>query len=89
MNVLLLLGNLFLISSCVIPAPTSKVATGEDLPIMRIYHSRCGACHVPVKPGTRTGDELTRALAKHRKRVRLTERQWDELTFTLAAPSRT
>ena len=78
--------TLLLPISCANPAPAGKVAGRVELPIMHIYHSRCGACHVPVEPGTRTSAELQLALAKHRKRVRLTELQWAELTKALAAP---
>ncbi len=80
-----LIACLLLPISCANPAPTGKVAGQVELPIMHIYHSRCGACHVPVEPGTRTSAELELALAKHRKRVRLTELQWAELTKALAA----
>jgi predicted nucleic acid-binding Zn ribbon protein len=79
------IASLILTSACTTPALPSQVASRENTPIMRVYHSRCGACHEPVKPGTRTSDELTQALAKHRKRVRLTEQQWADLTFALAA----
>lgn len=49
------------------------------------WRSKCGTCHVPVEPGTRTEAQLRTALARHRKRVRLTEPQWEELIAFLAA----
>jgi hypothetical protein len=49
------------------------------------WRSKCGTCHVPVEPGTRSEAQLRTALARHRKRVRLTEPEWEDLTMFLAA----
>jgi len=53
-------------------------------PIAAIHRARCGQCHVRVEPGTRTREKLTSALEKHRKRVHLSERDWDALVAYLA-----
>jgi hypothetical protein len=78
------LACLLLPISCAGSSPPASAANREQALIMNIYQSRCGACHEPVQPGTRSSDALNLALARHRKRVRLTERQWSELVRFLA-----
>ena len=58
------------------PAPASAIA--------RVHKSRCGACHVRVEPGERTRAELEVALARHHKRVHLTDEQWQAMIDYLA-----
>jgi hypothetical protein len=38
-----------------------------------------------VEPGQRTRDELENALQRHRRRVHLTENEWDEMIDYLSA----
>ena len=52
--------------------------------IARIHRARCGSCHVRVEPGERTRAQLEDALARHRKRVHLSEERWAELIDYLA-----
>jgi len=54
-------------------------------PIASVWRSRCGACHVRVEPRTHSREQLEKALARHRKRVRLREDQWQELVTFLAS----
>ena len=69
-------------------APTQEHPDSADSTsiVMAIYAAHCGACHEPVAPKSRTRVELSRALTKHRRRVRMTEKQWGELVTALAAP---
>src|SRR5580704_9210519 len=63
---------------------TPGVAPGDER-IARVHQSRCGACHVPIEPGERTRPELDAALARHRRRVRLTQGEWARMIDYLAA----
>jgi hypothetical protein len=55
--------------------------------IALVHRARCGQCHIRVEPGQRTREALTTALARHRKRVPLSEDQWSALIDYLAAPA--
>jgi hypothetical protein len=63
---------------------TPTVAPGFEH-IARVHQSRCGACHTPVEPGQRSRAELASALARHGKRVRLTQGEWAQMIDYLAA----
>ena len=63
-------------------------AHADDTHIVAIYRHRCGACHRPVVPGSEPLDKLHTALIAHRKRTRLTEREWSGIeTFLSAGPA--
>jgi hypothetical protein len=47
--------------------------------IARVHKSRCGSCHMRVEPGERTRAQLEDALARHHKRVHLTDEQWAQM----------
>lgn len=51
-----------------------------------IWSVKCGSCHVPVDPGTRTRAALEAALGRHRDRLTLPEEDWRELVELLAPP---
>jgi cytochrome c5 len=76
------------------PGPASSpgsagpdAAQADDAHIVTIYRHRCGACHRPVAPGSEPRDKLHAALVAHRKRTRLTEREWTGIeAFLSAAP---
>ena len=60
-------------------------ALGPDAPpIARVWESKCGACHTPVEPGTRTRTYLDDALARHKVRLSLSDGEWDEMKDFLA-----
>jgi hypothetical protein len=61
--------------------PSNEPAPSE---IARVHHARCGACHARVEPGERTRDQLDTALARHHKRVHLTDAQWAAMVDYLA-----
>jgi hypothetical protein len=65
---------------------------GADAPaadrISRIHRSRCRTCHVRVEPGERTRGQLEAALARHHKRLRLTDEEWAEMVDYLSQQPR-
>jgi hypothetical protein len=54
--------------------------------IAAIHASKCGACHSPPNPRTRSREYLEDALSRHRKRVHLSSDEWAEMTDYLAIP---
>jgi hypothetical protein len=64
-------------------APTEAPAHAR---VASVHRSKCGSCHVRVEPGERTRVDLEAALARHRKRVRLTEEEWGDMVDYLAKP---
>src|SRR5262249_23698908 len=79
-----------IVSGCA--APTSightKAARGPEAdlgsPIASIHASKCGACHTPVEPGTRSRPHIEAAMKRHRARARLSEPEWSALVDFLA-----
>lgn len=63
---------------------TGPVGSADRAHIVAVYHSRCGACHRPVAPGTEPPDRLQTELLRHRKRARLTDQEWAGLGAFLA-----
>ena len=63
---------------------TTGAAAGDERPIARVYASKCGSCHVPVTPGSRSRDEIERAMSRHGKRLNLTAEQWTAMVDYLA-----
>jgi mono/diheme cytochrome c family protein len=65
-------------------------AHADEAHIVAIYRNRCGSCHRPVAPGSEPLDKLHAVLVVHRKRTRLTEREWSGIeTFLSTAASAT
>jgi hypothetical protein len=73
------------IAACTGGAPPATV-NDHERSIVAIHASRCGACHVPPDPKTRTREYLESAFVRHRKRVRLTSEEWSEMADYLAMP---
>ena len=63
---------------------SSAVAEPAATHIAVLYRNRCGSCHRPVAPGSEPADKLHAALLDHRKRTRLTEREWAGIEAFLA-----
>ena len=55
--------------------------------IAHVWESKCGACHVPVDPGTRTRQHLDEAFYRHKTRVALSDDEWKEMVDFLASDS--
>jgi hypothetical protein len=69
------------------PAPGAGSAppSGRDA-IAKVHASKCGSCHTPPDPDTRTREHIEDAFSRHRKRVRLTDEQWAMMVDYLALP---
>jgi mono/diheme cytochrome c family protein len=79
----LVLVSLLLLAACTRPAETADSSSGMAA---ALHARKCGSCHVPVEPGTRSRSHLESAFARHEaeKRVRLSAQQWDAMVEYLA-----
>ena len=68
------------------PAPSGASAPTERSAIAKVHASKCGSCHKPPEPDMRTREQVEDALARHRKRVRLTSEEWAMMVDYLAVP---
>ncbi len=50
----------------------------------RLWRSKCGGCHVPVRPGLHERAYLELALSRHRSRVHMSEPAWSSVIDFLA-----
>lgn len=73
-------------SSSTSTSSPAGVAAHGDPAVAGVWRSKCGSCHVPVEPGSRARTTLETALARHHKRLRLSDAQWAQLVDFLAAP---
>ena len=64
-------------------APAENAAPRD---VAQIHKAKCGACHLRVEPGLRTRAELESAFKRHRKRVKMSEPEWQAMIDYLAAP---
>jgi len=71
------------LAGCSGTGKASALAPGTNPKVVAVYESRCGSCHVPVEPGTRTREQLSKAFVAHRKRVRLGDLEWEQLIRAL------
>lgn len=68
-----------------VPSSVTAVgAGGEEPQVASVWRSKCGACHVPVEPGSRKRGVIEKAMQRHHKRLHLTEDQWVQLVDFLA-----
>jgi hypothetical protein len=74
------------VSACAAGAPPAGSTAPAEQAIAAIHTSKCGACHTPPGPKTRTRDHLEEALSRHKKRVHLTSDEWEAMTDYLALP---
>lgn len=72
------------VAACAAAAP--RVDPASAPPIAGVHARKCGACHAPPEPGTRSRAALEAAFARHNQqnRVRLTSEQWAEMVDYLA-----
>jgi hypothetical protein len=73
------------LAACAAGTPGGSTAPGES-PIAALHTSKCGACHAPPDPRTRSRGYLEDALSRHRRRVRLTSDEWAAMIDYLAMP---
>lgn len=66
-------------------APRTGATTAEGAPpIAKVHATKCGNCHTRVEPGQKSREELEDALARHHKRVTLTDGEWRAMIDYLA-----
>src|SRR5882724_6996905 len=65
--------------------PTDLIAGAPSEAIVAVHRAKCGSCHTRVEPGSVNRATLESALQRHRRRAKLTERQWEELVDYLSA----
>ena len=53
--------------------------------IVAIHRSKCGACHARVEPGSVARATAESAMQRHRRRAKLTERQWEDMVDYLSS----
>ncbi len=66
------------------PETASREAL-EQARIAALHTAKCGACHLPVDPGTRSRPVIEAAMNRHHARAHLTERDWSAMVAYLAA----
>lgn len=49
-----------------------------------LWSDKCGSCHVPVEPGTRSRGVIEAAMRRHRARAHLGAGEWAELADFLS-----
>jgi hypothetical protein len=69
---------------CAPESPETAAARKAHPHAAELWGDKCGSCHVPVEPGTRSREALETALRRHRTRAKLTEGDWAELVDFLA-----
>jgi hypothetical protein len=74
------------LGACAAATPPDGSTARPDGAIAAIHASKCGACHTPPDPKTRTRPYVEEALSRHRKRVRLRSEEWAEMVDYLAMP---
>lgn len=65
-------------------SPTTTAAARAHPHAAELWSSKCGSCHVPVEPASRSREAIETALQRHRRRVRVSDRDWSELVDFLA-----
>jgi hypothetical protein len=72
---------------CAAATASGGWATSRDRNAVATMHvSKCGSCHTPPEPRTRTRQHIEDAFSRHHKRVRLTDEEWAMMVDYLAMP---
>jgi hypothetical protein len=53
--------------------------------IMAVHRSKCGSCHARVEPGSISRATAESAMQRHRRRAKLTAREWEDMVDLLSA----
>src|SRR5438270_8353130 len=64
--------------------PTDLLADMPNDAIAAIHRSKCGACHTPVEPASLPRGVAESAMQRHRRRAKLTEREWANMVDYLS-----
>ena len=65
--------------------PTDLLDDAPSDAIAAIHRSKCGSCHSPVEPGSLPRGVAESAMQRHRRRAKLTEREWGNMVDYLSA----
>jgi hypothetical protein len=68
------------------PSAVANGPTNEAPLVAEIHAQKCGSCHSLPAAKTRSRPYLEQALARHRRRVRLSDEVWRAMLDYLAAP---
>jgi hypothetical protein len=66
-------------------APADLVAEAPNDAIVAIHKSKCGSCHTRVEPFSLARTTAESAMQRHRRRTKLTEREWTNMVDYLSA----
>jgi len=66
-------------------APADLVADAPSEAIVGIHKSKCGSCHTRVEPGSLARATAESAMQRHRRRAKLSEREWEDMVDYLSA----
>jgi hypothetical protein len=66
-------------------SPTDLVAEPPSEAIVAIHKSKCGSCHTRVEPGSLARATAESAMQRHRRRAKLSEREWEDMVDYLSA----
>jgi hypothetical protein len=68
------------------PAPeTPTDLVGPSEAIVALHKSKCGSCHTRVEPGSLARATAESAMQRHRRRAKLSEREWEGMVDYLSA----
>jgi hypothetical protein len=70
---------LLLLAGC-----AQQPAAPDAPPIASLHTTRCGRCHVPPEPKTRSRAELETVFGRHKSRVHLSQDEWQAMIDFLA-----
>jgi hypothetical protein len=70
---------------CAGSTPPAEASVGGDAEIASLHARKCGKCHTPPEPKTRSREKLEAAFARHKGRVHLNQAQWAGMIDYLAA----
>jgi hypothetical protein len=74
------------LAACVSATPPGGTTEPAERAIASVHLAKCGACHAPPDPKTRSREYLEDVFSRHKKRVRLTSDEWAAMTDYLAMP---
>jgi hypothetical protein len=64
--------------------PSDLLAHAPGDAIVAIHRSKCGSCHTRVEPGSVPRAAAESAMQRHRRRAKLTEREWEDMVDFLS-----
>ena len=68
-------------------AGCTQAATPGGPSIASLHSHKCGRCHIPPEPKTRTRAQLEDAAPRHDRRVHMSHDDWQAMIDCLAAPA--